>query len=278
MLQQFILAASVVLLSCEAAAVPDLNKEAELASALNNLFAPGEGIEVAHHVVQGVAPMDSKMAMLGAGADTGDTSVVETEEPQGGRLPISGWSDTLSGHVDSPATCTHMRDEITSLEERFKENTRKLLEESYGLDVVAALEGSLHAQSDKLETELERAGCFREDPQAVRISPLAVWQGGDPGEAACERLFQQRSDLAAQYQTKVRSMMLEKNPDTFKAAVDQLYTVTQSLHLRLCAQGCQGEGCSSGPAPSTSLNQREGRFVPSAVLLATPDDIVAEGQ
>lgn len=49
------------------------------------------------------------------------------------------------------------------------------------------------------------------------------------------------------FQDKVRRMLLTKQPKAFQQSVDELFSVTKSLHMRLQAQGCEG----ALPPPST---------------------------
>ena len=102
------------------------------------------------------------------------------------------------------------------------------------------LEAGFEKDAARYDKLLEAGGCFQEDPHAGQISSFAVWTHEDPGEEACRRLFRQRRDKAREYQSRVRSMMLEKDYNRFSQALSELYAVAQSLHLRLKAQGCEG--------------------------------------
>jgi hypothetical protein len=161
-------------------------------------------------------------------------------EEDNGVLPVSGWTDSLSGKIDSQASCRHIRDEIRAEQERFKFNTKKALEVAYGAKLVTGMEMEMETKTQHINAGLERSGCFQEDPEASRVSIYAVWSGGSQGAVACTQLFEQRSQVAAQYQNRVRSMMLSKQPKDFTETVDQLNVVITSLHNRLKQLGCEG--------------------------------------
>lgn len=64
----------------------------------------------------------------GSSAPKGEKADWQPEDDEG-ELPITGWSDALSGHrLDSKTSCVHIRDEISVAEERFKVNTKRSLE------------------------------------------------------------------------------------------------------------------------------------------------------
>jgi len=182
----------------------------------------------------------------GSSAPKGEKADWQPEDDEG-ELPITGWSDALSGRLDSKTSCVHIRDEISVAEERFKVNTKRSLEELYGAGAVVSMESALQSQKAALDESLRRSGCFRQDPNMASISTFAVWREDPQGSQACEGLFKQRASLAAKFQDKVRRMLLTKQPKAFQQSVDELFSVTKSLHMRLQAQGCEG----ALPPPST---------------------------
>jgi len=228
--------------------------DADLESAMRMLYAkpstPGTSAPNHGHTMSfSETALHSQVSQNTPKADAVEEEANWQPAQEEGGLPITSWTDALSGKIDSEASCTHVRDQITVAEERFKANTKRALEKAYGVKQIVDMEASLQASKNQLNEQLERSGCFRQDPTGSSISALAVWHGANQGVAACQQLFQQRSKLAATYQDQVRSMMLQsKDAAWFTKSVDQLYSVTQSLHLRLQGQGC--EGPSAGPAPS----------------------------
>jgi len=126
-------------------------------------------------------------------------------------------------------------------QERFKSNTRNDLEELYSPEKVLSMEADLKKDTDKYDDLLEQSGCFKEDPHEGQISSFALWTNKDPAAEACDKLFVERKEIAEGYQGKVRSMLLSKDYNRFITSLNTLYTVSKSLHLRLKAQGCQGE-------------------------------------
>merc|ERR1712100_771343 len=146
-------------------------------------------------------------------------------------LPITGWSDALTGRIDDDQSCEHLRGLVTMYQERFKSNTRNDLEELYGASIVLEMEKSLQKKTQKYDDLLEQGGCFKEDPHLGKISNFALWSNKDPAIEACGKLFGERRQVAESYQGKVRSMLLSKDYDRFVASLNTLYTVSKSLHL-----------------------------------------------
>lgn len=252
--------------------------DADLESAMRMLYANKAslpGTKAASHGQKmgfSETALHSKVPEKTAEPDVAEEADVANWQPmqEEGALPITSWTDALSGKIDSEASCTHVRDQITVAEERFKANTKRALEILYGVKEIVGMETSLQAAKSQLNEQLERSGCFRQDPTGSSISALAVWHGANQGVAACQQLFQQRTKLAATYQGQVRDMMLHsKGAAAFTNAVDQLYSVTQSLHLRLQSQGCEGPSTVPAPSPpvayQTALHQAPVRRTEAAM-------------
>lgn len=189
----------------------------------------------------------SEEALTETDSPTGEVKKDWEPKDDDGELPVTGWSDALSGRLDSKTSCAHIRDEISVAEERFKVNTKRSMEELYGAGSVVAMEAALQQQKASLDDSLRRSGCFMQDPNVASISTFAVWREDPQGNEACEALFKKRAAVAATFQDKVRRMMLAKQPKAFTDSVDQLFSVTKSLHMRLQAQGCEG-----APPPATA--------------------------
>jgi hypothetical protein len=179
------------------------------------------------------------------------------KHPRNPDLAVTSWGDALLGRIDTRESCEHVRGLVSMYQERFKTNTQSNMERLYGAEIVLRMETTFEKEVAKYDKLLEDGGCFVEDPHESKISSFAVWTHGDPGEEVCKLLFKQRRDKAGSYQAKVRSMMLEKDYNRFTASLNELYTVSKSLHLRLKAQGCEG-------AAKTYTGQ--GNIIPAATL------------
>merc|ERR1711907_590834 len=74
-------------------------------------------------------------------------------------LPITGWTDSLDGLMDTKALCAHIETEIQVERERFKSNTKRHLEAHYGAGRVTHMEAQLRATKARALQQLQRGGC-----------------------------------------------------------------------------------------------------------------------
>jgi len=186
------------------------------------------------------------------GCEPGTPSVAP--KPLGG-LPITGWTDSLDGVMDSKALCKHLKAEVDTYRERFKSNTKRRLQNAYGAARIVAMENALTQGKAKIGKQLKRYDCLRSQrANPVSASEYAVWRTAHGNRMRCGSLLRQRRLLVDHYQARVKRMMLAKNRSVFLRSVDRLYSVTRSLNARMSAQGCPG----APPAVATAQPSQSG--------------------
>merc|ERR1711907_200577 len=153
-------------------------------------------------------------------------------------LPITGWTDSLDGVMDSKALCKHLRTELDVARSRFQSNTRRRLEKHYGAAIVTEMSEAYHHKLKQLRKREWRSGC---PPKQVGT---LLWHDDLERNRSqlCKFLKRRQQKIVLAYQAHVKAMMLRTMPVQFTASVNRLYSVTRSLRARLAEQRCPGSG------------------------------------
>jgi hypothetical protein len=190
------------------------------------------------------------------------------DDKHGGALPITGWTDSLDGIMDTKQLCEHIKTEIDVERERFKSNTKRHLEKKYGAARVMAMEKGLHVAKEHVMEQLRRGGCADASHDA---SVYQVWRTAGAEAKHCSALMQQLKQTVQAYQVRVKRMMLRADRHYFMRAVDKLYTVTRSLKARLEMQNCPNAPISAvAHAPPAAVAPMAAAAAVAPVAAAAP--------